>query len=88
MSELRVDRSRGQHFDWVLAIVVLMLMGMGLVNLVSAAASGVEGGSDIVSRQLTVVGRLRRLPRLIRSPLGKVHGAARVCSASSAVGSR
>ena len=56
MSDLRVDRSRGQHFDWVLAIVVLILMGMGLVNLVSAAASGVEGGSDIVSRQMMVMG--------------------------------
>jgi rod shape determining protein RodA len=56
MSELRVDRSRGQHFDWVLAGFVAILMGMGLLNLVSAAASGVEGGSDIVSRQMLVMG--------------------------------
>ncbi len=56
MSALRVDRGRGQHFDWVLAGMVLLLMGMGLVNLVSAAASGVEGGSDIVTRQMTVMG--------------------------------
>lgn len=56
MSVLRVDRGRGQHFDWVLFGVVAVLMAMGLVNLVSAAASGVEGGSDIVSRQMLVMG--------------------------------
>lgn len=55
MSALRVDRGRGQHFDWVLAGMVLLLMGMGITNLVSAAASGVEGGSDIVSRQMLVM---------------------------------
>lgn len=56
MSALRVDRGRGQHFDWVLAGIVAILMSMGLLNLVSAAASGVEGGSDIVSRQMLVMG--------------------------------
>ena len=56
MSGFRVDRSRIQHFDWVLAALVVMLVCMGLVNLVSAAASGVEGGSDIVTRQTTVMG--------------------------------
>lgn len=56
MSALRVDRGRGQHFDWVLAGMVLLLTGMGITNLVSAAASGVEGGSDIVSRQMLVMG--------------------------------
>ena len=56
MNQLRVERGRGQHFDWILAGMVVGLAAMGLVNLVSAAASGVEGGSDIVSRQLTVVG--------------------------------
>jgi len=56
MSDLRVDRSRGQHFDWTLAGIVLILALMGLVNLVSAAASGVEGGSDIVGRQMIVFG--------------------------------
>ncbi len=56
MNQLRVERRRGQHFDWMLAGLVVVLMGMGLVNLVSAAASGVEGGSDIVSRQMMVMG--------------------------------
>lgn len=56
MSQLRVERRAGQHFDWVLAGLVLLLMGLGLLNLVSAAASGVEGGSDIVSRQMLVMG--------------------------------
>lgn len=56
MSDLRVDRSRGQHFDWTLTGIVLILAMMGLVNLVSAAASGVEGGSDIVGRQMIVLG--------------------------------
>ncbi len=56
MNPLRVDRSRIQHFDWVFAGLVVVLMTMGLVNLVSAAASGVEGGSDIVSRQMMVMG--------------------------------
>lgn len=56
MSEFRVDRGRIQHFDWVLAGIVAVLLTMGLVNLVSAAASGVEGGSDIVSRQMSVMG--------------------------------
>jgi rod shape determining protein RodA len=56
MNDLRVDRSRGQHFDWTLAGIVVILAMMGLVNLVSAAASGVEGGSDIVGRQMVVLG--------------------------------
>jgi len=56
MSELRVEGNRGQQFDWLLAGIVVVLALMGLANLVSAAASGVEGGSDIVGRQLTVLG--------------------------------
>ena len=56
MNPLRVEGRRGQHFDWVLAGIVVILMAMGLVNLVSAAASGVEGGSDIVTRQIMVMG--------------------------------
>ena len=54
-SGFRVDRSPIQHFDWVLSGLVVLLALMGLVNLVSAAASGVEGGSDIVGRQMTVM---------------------------------
>ena len=56
MSELRVEGNRGQQFDWLLAGIVVALALMGLANLVSAAASGVEGGSDIVARQMTVLG--------------------------------
>jgi len=56
MNELRVEGRRMQHFDWVLAALVLGLVGMGLVNLVSATASGVEGGSGIVGRQVSVLG--------------------------------
>jgi rod shape determining protein RodA len=56
MSALRVEGNRGQHFDWMLAGLVVLLATMGIVNLVSAAAAGVEGGSDIVGRQMTVLG--------------------------------
>jgi rod shape determining protein RodA len=56
MSEFRVEGNRGQQFDWVLAGIVVVLALMGLANLVSAAASGVEGGSDIVARQIVVLG--------------------------------
>jgi rod shape determining protein RodA len=56
MCALRVERRRVQHWDWVLTGIVAALVAMGLVNLISAAASGVEGGSDIVSRQTTVMG--------------------------------
>jgi len=56
MNDLRVDRSRSQHFDWTLTAIVATLAMMGLVNLMSAAASGVEGGSDIVGRQMAVLG--------------------------------
>ena len=45
----RVSHRRMMIFGTMLAV-------MGLVNLVSAAASGVEGGSDIVGRQMTVLG--------------------------------
>jgi len=56
MTDLRVDRSRGQHFDWTLTGMVLILALMGIVNLMSAAASGVEGGANIVARQWMVLG--------------------------------
>lgn len=56
MSALRVERRRVAHFDWVLVGIVVVLVAMGIVNLVSAAASGVEGGANIVGRQLSVLG--------------------------------
>lgn len=50
---LTVDRRSVQNFDWVLVSLVLVLVSIGLVNLVSATAAGVEGGmSDIVRRQM------------------------------------
>jgi rod shape determining protein RodA len=52
-----VDRRSIQNFDWVLIGLVLILAAVGIVNLMSAAAAGVEGGmSDIVRRQLTAMG--------------------------------
>ena len=56
MNALRVERRRVAHFDWVLVVIVIVLVAMGIVNLVSAAASGVEGGANIVGRQLSVMG--------------------------------
>ena len=51
-----LDRRSIQNFDWVLVALVVVLVSMGLVNLVSATAAGVEGGmSDIVRRQMTAV---------------------------------
>jgi len=53
---LRVDRRSIQNFDWVLLGLVLALVVCGLVNLVSASAAGVEGGtSDLVRRQTTAL---------------------------------
>ncbi|MEZ4332693.1 MAG: rod shape-determining protein RodA [Myxococcota bacterium] len=56
MSALRVERRRVAHFDWVLAALVVLLAIAGLANLYSASAAGVEGGANIVGRQLTVMG--------------------------------
>jgi rod shape determining protein RodA len=53
---LSVDRRSVQNFDWVLLGLVALLAACGIVNLMSAAAAGVEGGmSDIVRRQLSVM---------------------------------
>jgi len=54
---LRVDRRSVQNFDWVLMGILGVLVTMSIVNLVSATAAGVEGGSsDIVDRQLMAMG--------------------------------
>jgi len=50
---LRVDRRSVQNFDWVLVAMLGLIVLMSLVNLYSATAGGVEGGSrDILDRQL------------------------------------
>jgi rod shape determining protein RodA len=49
---VEIDRRSVQNFDWVFLGIVFLLMAAGLVNLISATHSGVEGGlSDIVRRQ-------------------------------------
>ncbi|MBW2275290.1 MAG: rod shape-determining protein RodA [Deltaproteobacteria bacterium] len=49
---MEIDRRSVQNFDWVFLGIVFVLMAAGVVNLVSATHSGVEGGvSDIVRRQ-------------------------------------
>ncbi len=54
---LRVDRRSVQNFDWVLMGILALLVTMSIVNLVSATAGGVEGGSsNIVDRQLLAMG--------------------------------
>ncbi len=50
---LRIDRRSIQNFDWVLLSLVLLLVGLGLVNLLSATHAGVEADTnDIFRRQL------------------------------------
>ena len=52
-----VDRRSVQNFDWVFLLLVAVLVIMGLVNLMSAAAAGVEGGtSNVVRRHVMVMG--------------------------------
>ncbi len=54
---LRVDRRSVQNFDWVLMGLLGLLITMSIVNLLSATAAGVEGGSsNIVDRQLMAMG--------------------------------
>ena len=49
---MEIDRRSVQNFDWAFLGIVFMLMAAGVVNLISATHSGVEGGvSDIVRRQ-------------------------------------
>ncbi|MDG2050643.1 MAG: rod shape-determining protein RodA [Myxococcota bacterium] len=52
-----VDRRSIQNFDWVLLGLVSVLLLLGVINLASAAAAGVEGGmADIVRRQASLIG--------------------------------
>jgi rod shape determining protein RodA len=52
-----LDRRSLQNFDWVLVVLIVTLSGLGILNLVSATAAGVEGGmSDIVRRQMLAMG--------------------------------
>ncbi len=50
---LELDRRSMQNFDWVLLTLVCALAGLGILNLMSATAAGVEGGtSTSVERQV------------------------------------
>ncbi len=50
---IRIDRRSVQNFDWVLVGILGVLVIMSLINLYSATAGGVEGGSsDILDRQM------------------------------------
>ena len=49
---LEIDRRSMQNFDWVLLGLVCLLVLLGLLNLMSATAAGVEGGiSTSLERQ-------------------------------------
>ncbi len=49
------DRRWIQNFDWVFLLLVGILLALGLVNLMSAAAAGVEGGASGVVRRHTMM---------------------------------
>ena len=52
-----IDRRSVQHFDWVLAGIVLVLLALGFANLYSATAAGSEAGlSAEMRRQLLALG--------------------------------
>ncbi len=54
---LRIDRRSIQNFDWVLLGLVVVLLGLGLVNLLSATHAGVEAGTNEIFRwQLLTLG--------------------------------
>ncbi len=53
---LRIDRRSVQHFDWVFAVLVVLLIGIGLGNLFSATASSAgQGLAPEMRRQLGVL---------------------------------
>jgi len=54
---LRIDRRSIQNFDWMLLGLVILLVGLGLVNPLSATHTGVGSGtSEIFRRQLLALG--------------------------------
>jgi rod shape determining protein RodA len=54
---LRIDRRSIQNFDWVLLGLVSLLVGLGLVNLLSATHGGVNAETnDVFGRQLLALG--------------------------------
>jgi rod shape determining protein RodA len=53
----RIERRTAQHYEWWLLGLVCLLIGLGLVNLMSATHAGAEGMlSPNVARQLAAVG--------------------------------
>jgi rod shape determining protein RodA len=53
---LGIDRRLLQNFDWMLLFLVVVLLGLGLVNLFSATHPASGGLSDEMRRQLTSLG--------------------------------
>ena len=52
-----IDRRSLQNFDWLLLSLMLLLLGIGLVNLFSATQAGTEGGLPAeFRRQLAALG--------------------------------
>jgi rod shape determining protein RodA len=54
---LSIDRRSFQNFDWLLLFLMLLLVGIGFVNLFSATQAGTEGGlPSEFQRQLFALG--------------------------------
>ena len=52
----RIERRMAQHYEWWLLGLVVLLLGLGIVNLVSATHAGSEGLlSPNVARQLAAI---------------------------------
>jgi rod shape determining protein RodA len=49
---LQFDRRLLENFEWVLLGLVLLLAGLGILNLYSASSSSTQGGSPVWIRQL------------------------------------
>jgi len=53
----RIERRTAQHYEWWLLGLVFLLLGLGLVNLMSATHAGTEGlFSPNMARQLAAIG--------------------------------